>query len=81
MADQASDYHHGEMDIHEQTATFHLFILLTKWGSLALAAFLIFVVLWFCTPAGFAGGLVAGVVVAVAGFFVLREHQTEAHAH
>lgn len=43
----ASDYHRGDMDIHEQTATYHLFVLLTKWGSLALAALLVFLVLAF----------------------------------
>ena len=36
--------------------TFHGFMALTKWGSLALAAALVFLVIWFCTKAGFLGG-------------------------
>ena len=51
----ASEYHRGDMDIHEQTSTYHLFVMLTKWGSLALTALLVFLVLAFCTPASFFG--------------------------
>ncbi|MCA6243718.1 MAG: aa3-type cytochrome c oxidase subunit IV, partial [Phenylobacterium sp.] len=28
----ASEYHRGEMDISEQTATYAVFMALTKWG-------------------------------------------------
>lgn len=72
MAEPASDYHRGEMDIHEQTATYHGFLALSKWLSLALAAFLVFAVLLFCTPAGFIGSAVTTVVVTVIGFMLLR---------
>ena len=75
----ASEYHRGDMDIHEQSATYHLFVMMAKWGSLALAALLIFLVLAFCTPTSFLGALGVGVIVAVAGFFVLREHGDEEH--
>jgi hypothetical protein len=37
MAEHGSDHHHGEMDIREQESTFHLFMGLTKWGSLITA--------------------------------------------
>lgn len=73
----ASEYHRGDMDIHEQTSTYHLFVMLAKWGSLALAALLIFLVLAFCTPTSFLGSLAVGVIVSVAGYFVLREHPSE----
>lgn len=76
----ASEYHRGDMDIHEQTATYHLFVMMAKWGSLALAALLVFLVLVFCTPTGFVGSLIVGVVISVAGWFVLREHP-DAEAH
>lgn len=33
-----------------------------------------FLVLAFCTPTSFLGSLAVGVVIAVGGFFVLREH-------
>ena len=72
MAGQASDYHRGDMDIHEQVSTFHLVMNLTKWGSLVLAALLLLLVLWFCTGAGFMGGLFSGVVVFVLGALFLR---------
>lgn len=70
----ASEYHRGDMDIHEQTSTYHLFVMLAKWGSLALAALLIFLVLAFCTQTSFFGSLAVGVIVAIGGYFVLREH-------
>ena len=74
MAGPSPDYHRGEMDIAEQKATFHLIMGLTKWGSLILAAFLLFVVMWFCTPdAGFVGGAISGVVALVLGILLLRE--------
>ncbi|MCA8891641.1 MAG: aa3-type cytochrome c oxidase subunit IV [Hyphomonas sp.] len=36
----ASEYHHGEMDIHDQKATWDGFIKGTTWGSLILALIL-----------------------------------------
>ena len=75
----ASEYHRGEMDISEQTATYHAVMGLTKWGSLALAVALLMLTLWFCTPAGFLGGLIPGVVLAAAGIFFLREKKGGGH--
>jgi hypothetical protein len=75
----ASEYHRGEMDISEQVATFHLFNGMTKWGSLALAALLALLVLWFCTPAGFLAGFVTAAVMVVVGVIVLREKPEAAH--
>ena len=72
MAGQASDYHRGEMDIHEQVSTFHLVMNITKWGSLILAALLLTLVLWFCTGAGFLAGAISGGVVLVLGILLLR---------
>ena len=75
----ASEYHRGEMDISEQTATYHAVMGLTKWGSLALAVALLMLTLWFCTPAGFFGGLIPGVVLLVAGIVLLREKKDGGH--
>jgi len=38
MAGPASDYHHGDQDIHAQQATFHHVMVATKWSIVALAA-------------------------------------------
>ncbi len=75
----ASEYHRGEMDISEQTATYNAVMGLTKWGSLALAVALLMLTLWFCTPAGFIGGLVPGLVLLVAGIALLREKKDGGH--
>jgi hypothetical protein len=72
MAGQASDYHRGDMDIHEQVSTFHLVMNITKWGSLILAALLLTLVLWFCTGAGFLAGAISGIVVLTLGILLLR---------
>jgi hypothetical protein len=73
------DYHRGDMAIQEQVHTYHLFILLAKWGSLATAVALIFLILWFCTTAGFLGALVTGIVVLAVGIGVLRDRSAQAH--
>ncbi|MFZ4066381.1 MAG: aa3-type cytochrome c oxidase subunit IV [Phenylobacterium sp.] len=75
----ASEYHHGEMDISEQTATYDVFMLLTKWGSLAIAALLVLLVIWFCTPAGFLTGLGVTLAMTVIGIVLLREKPDAAH--
>ena len=72
MAGKASEYHRGEMDIHEQVSTFHLVMGITKWGSLIIASVLLALVLWFCTGAGFLAGLISGGVVLTLGILFLR---------
>ena len=79
MAGPSSDYQRGAMDIAEQQSTYELVMGMTKWGSLVTAAFLLFVVLWFCTSAGFMGGAIGGVVLLVAGIVLLREKPAAAH--
>jgi thiamine transporter ThiT len=79
MAGPASDYHRGEMDIQEQVSTFHLVMGITKWGSLILAAFLLFITIWFCTDAGFLAGLISGLVVLILGIVALRERKGAGH--
>lgn len=76
MAQPSHDYHRGEMDIHEQQATFDGFSHMTKWGSLIGAVGVLFLTLWFCTNAGFLGALVSSVVAAVIGTLVLRDKKS-----
>jgi thiamine transporter ThiT len=73
------DYHRGEMDIHEQSATNSAFGNMAKWGSLAIAVLLLTITLWFCTPVGFVGGVIPGIVLLAAGIFFLREKPASAH--
>ena len=75
----ADDYHRGEMDIHEQVSTYNAVMGMTKWGSLALAVALLALVLWFCTPAGFIGGLVPALVLLVLGIVFLRDKKGGGH--
>ena len=68
----AEAYQKGKMAINEQVATWALVQALFAWGSLAMAAVLLFLVIWFQPGGSFFGGLIAGVVVFVAGFFFLK---------
>jgi hypothetical protein len=73
MAEHASDYTHGQMDIAEHTASFDLFVKFTKWGSLAVAVMVLWATLMFCTSTGFIGAVVAALVLLAAGVYLLRE--------
>jgi len=75
----AGDYHRGEMDIQEQAATYAAFGAMTKWGSLAISALLLFITLLFCTATGFIGSAIAAVVLVVLGVVFLREKPGSAH--
>ncbi|OHB27402.1 MAG: cytochrome C oxidase subunit IV [Phenylobacterium sp. RIFCSPHIGHO2_01_FULL_69_31] len=80
MAGTPSDYQRGNMDIAEQTATFHLVMGLTKWGSLYISAGLLFFTLLFCTHTGFVGSAISAVVMVVLGTLLLRDKK-DAAAH
>ncbi len=80
MAEHASHYTHGEMDIRQNQASFHVFVLMAKWGSLAVAVGVLFFTLLFCTEVGFLGAAIPALVVLVAGIALLREKRGAAHA-
>jgi hypothetical protein len=79
MAESASDFHHGDMNITEQVRTFHMFNGLTKWGSLVLATLISLLTLWFCTGVGFMGAFVSAAVLFVLGVVFLRDKPQDAH--
>lgn len=81
MAEHASDHTHGHMDIRQNQASFDVFVKMTKWGSLAVAVIVLFATIWFCTEAGFVGGLIPALVVLALGIFFLREKPAAAGAH
>ncbi|MDC7683509.1 aa3-type cytochrome c oxidase subunit IV [Asticcacaulis sp. BYS171W] len=73
-ADHSGDYHKGEMDIHEQAATFDMFTGMAKWGSLVIAVGLLFFTVWFAVKgAGFIPAAISAFVVAVVGFLALKK--------
>lgn len=79
MAETNSEFHHGDMDVSAQVATFHLFNGLTKWGSLTLATLILMLTLWFCVGVGFLGGAIPGVVLFALGVVFLRDKPAQEH--
>ena len=79
MAGKASEYHHGEMDIHAQQQTFNLVMTMTKWASLAVVVGVLFLTLWFCTAAGFGTAFISAVLLLAIGVFALRQRAAPAH--
>jgi len=79
MAGPAHDYTRGEMDIHEQSRTYHSFLVLSKWGSLALIVGVLFFALIFAANVPFLGAAVTAFVVLVLGIVALREKKKTAH--
>jgi hypothetical protein len=75
----SEEYHRGEMDIHEQARTYHSFLILSKWGSLAIITGLLFFALLFCTKTGFIGSAISAIVVATLGILLLREKKNDVH--
>jgi hypothetical protein len=79
MAEQASEYHHGEMDIHAQQATFKAVMNGSKWACLTIAVGVLFFTMWFCTAAGFGSALFSAIVLSVLGFLLLRSRPSAGH--
>jgi len=75
----AHAYEHGSMEINEQSSTYALFITLAKWSSLAVAATLLFLILWFQPGGSFFAALLGAVVLAVLGVVALRRKPQQAH--
>ena len=71
-ADSHDAYVRGSQEISEQTSTFTLFMGLAKWGSLVIAALLLLLTLWFQPGGSLFTGLIAAVVMLVAGWFFLK---------
>ena len=79
MSEAVHDYHPGSQEIGEQVATFDAFGKMIKWGSLAIAALVLMLVIWFCVPMGFWAGLFSAIVLTVVGVFFLREKPDSGH--
>lgn len=68
----AQAYQRGSMEINEQSATWDIFMGLTKWGSLGVAVLVLFLTQWFRPGGGFLVALVSAVVVLAVGFVSLK---------
>jgi hypothetical protein len=80
LAEHSTSAHHkGDMDIHEQAATYTAVNDLMKWCSLALVAGLAWAVLSFCTPAGMFAGLVVAAIIVVLGIVGLGGKKSGGH--
>lgn len=74
MADPhaSADYQRGTQEISEQVSTFHLVMMLTKWGSLGTVAVILFTTLILSTG-NFFTSFFSAIVLVVLGVFLLRE--------
>jgi hypothetical protein len=72
MAGQAHDFHHGDMDVHAQQATFRAVMIGTKWSCLAVAVGVLFFTMLFCTEAGGGAAFLSAVILTAVGIFGLR---------
>ena len=74
MADPhaSGDYQRGTQEISEQVSTFHLVMMLTKWGALGSVAVILFTALILSTGAFFTS-FVSAIALIVVGVFLLRE--------
>ena len=66
--------------IRAHAESYHRFMLGLKWLVIHLATTIVFLVVWFATPGGFLGGLVAAAVVLSASVFAMTHglaHSTE----
>jgi len=68
----SDDYVRGSQEISEQAQTFDAFMVMAKWGSLAIAALLLLLTMWFQPGGSFIGGAISAVVLLVAGWFLLK---------
>ena len=62
-------------DLIAHERTYHAFNMLLRWAMLALATGLTSLTIWFATPIGFLGGLLAGIIVWVVGYYGLVRHE------
>lgn len=66
------EYEKGTQPVHEQQATYALFMSLAKWGSLQIAVLITFFVLWLQPGGSIVFGFVAALTLAVIGYFALK---------
>lgn len=73
MAAQSEHPVDPELIAHEKT--YHVFNMLIRWAMVHLAWVILFLTVWFATPAGFWGGLAAGLLAFIVGYLVVIRHE------
>ena len=63
----------SDLIAHEKT--YHIFNVIVRWSMLFLATTILFLTLWFATPAGFWGALAVTVPVFILGYIGLVRHE------
>ena len=59
----------------EHERTYHAFSILVRWSMLVLGDLILWLSLWFASPAGFLGATVVGIAVFVLGYMFLVRHE------
>ncbi|MEW5684573.1 MAG: hypothetical protein AB1942_06620 [Pseudomonadota bacterium] len=62
-------------DVLTHEKTYHAFSLLTRWAMLVLGDSILWLTLWFASPAGFLGATLVALVCFVAGYMLLIRHE------
>ena len=61
----------GTPELARHAETYHRFMLGVKWAAIHLASLVVFLTLWFATPAGFVSGLISGLAVFGIGAYAM----------
>jgi hypothetical protein len=77
MADHASDYRHGDMDVQEHLVTYQAFGRMYKWGALIAASVILFFSTWLCAHAGFLQAAILTIIVLALGIFALTRKKPD----
>lgn len=59
----------------EHERTYHAFSILVRWSMLVLGDLILWLSLWFASPAGFLGATLVAVAVFVLGYMFLVRHE------
>lgn len=75
-ASKDSDYVHGDMEVADHVKTYLGFISLAKWGSLIVAAVVLFFTMWLYPRGNFMAAAVSTFVLLAVGVYFLRKPET-----
>ena len=62
-------------DVVTHERTYHAFSILIRWSMLLIGDAILWLTLWFASPAGFQGATAVGVAVFIIGYIVLVRHE------